>query len=142
MVAIRDIEDGEEMTICYLNMENRMKTARERSKILGQYGFCCKCTFCKGEDKVGQIERFMEINRILIKQEVTQGKSSELVKLYLEREKILELLDSKYIWRINNLEMASTICKSGIGNRECSENVCDMVEKQLEYCMNILYGNN
>ena len=103
VIAIRDIEEGEEMTICYLNMENRMKTARERKKILRQYGFFCSCNFCTGEEDVEEIRSFEELSRMLGGQKDVE----EMVRLCLERENILERVGAKLSWRIHNLEMAA-----------------------------------
>ena len=136
VVAIRDIEKGEEMTICYLNMENRVNTREERSKILRQYGFSCSCRFCTVEDKVLEIQRFQEITSILQEQE----RSEDHVKLYLERENILVILESKLIWRITNLERALAVCISGWEKEDNSKELFDEVDRQLKYLINILYG--
>eukprot|EP00091_Calanus_sinicus_P009423 TRINITY_DN22064_c0_g1_i1.p1 TRINITY_DN22064_c0_g1~~TRINITY_DN22064_c0_g1_i1.p1 ORF type:complete len:102 (-),score=35.44 TRINITY_DN22064_c0_g1_i1:53-358(-) len=92
-VAIRDIEEGEEMSICYLNMENRMKTAGERKKILRQYGFFCSCKYCTGEEEGEEIRRFQELSRMLGEQ---RG-AAEMVRLCLERENILEQVGAKLV---------------------------------------------
>ena len=83
VVAIRDIEDGDELTICYLNMENRMKTAEERKKILRPYGFCCSCRDCAGEEDIQKIRRFQEINMILDGKKETDKNS---LAVFRERE--------------------------------------------------------
>ena len=93
MIAIRDIDEGEEMSICYLNMENRMKTARERKKILRQYGFFCSCKFCTGEEDVEEIRRFEEMSRML----GGQTDADEMVRLCLEKENILEQFGAKLV---------------------------------------------
>ncbi|ELR58064.1 SET and MYND domain-containing protein 3, partial [Bos mutus] len=47
--AVRDVEAGEELTICYLDM---LMTSEERRKQLrGQYCFDCDCFRCQTQDK-------------------------------------------------------------------------------------------
>ena len=133
MIAIRDIEEGEEMTICYLNMENRMKAARERRKILRQYGFFCSCKFCTGEEDEEEIRRFQETGRML----EGQRDAEEMVSLCLERENILEQVGAKLVWRIHNLEMAAGACGERL---ESGDDICDKVGGTLKYLVNILHG--
>jgi hypothetical protein len=137
VIAIRDIEDGEEMTICYLNMENRMKTGRERKEILRQYGFFCSCKFCTGEEDVEEIRRFQEISRMIGGQKNTE----EIIRLCLERENILELVGAKLSWRIHNLEMAAG-AGTGEERMENVENICNKVGGKLKYLVSILYGES
>jgi len=133
VIAIRDIEEGEEMTICYLNMENRMKTARERKKILRQYGFSCSCKFCTGEEDEEGMRRFQEMSRML----GGQSDAEEMVRLCLERENILEQVGAKLVWRISNLEMAAGACQKRL---ESGDDLCDKVGGKLKYLVNILHG--
>jgi len=136
VVAIRDIEEWEELNICYLNMEGRVRTARDRNMILKQYGFYCFCKFCKEEDKVLEIKRFQEICRILERKGTDELKKDNLLQLYLEKEKILVLLESKIIWRINNLKEAAKVC---VVSDEYSEDMAMKIERKLKYLQSILY---
>ena len=125
------------MTICYLNMENRMKTAQERKKILGQYGFFCSCKFCTGEEDLEEIRRFQEISRIL----GGQKDAEEMVRLCLERENILKLVGAKLSWRIHNLEMAAG-AGAGEERMENGENICNKMGGKLKYLVSILHGES
>ncbi|KAK2085907.1 SET and MYND domain-containing protein 3 [Saguinus oedipus] len=52
--AVRNIEVGEELTICYLDM---LMTSEERRKQLrDQYCFECDCLRCQTQDKARMIE--------------------------------------------------------------------------------------
>ncbi|ELW49533.1 SET and MYND domain-containing protein 3 [Tupaia chinensis] len=66
--AVRDIEVGEELTICYLDM---LMTSEERRKQLrDQYCFECDCFRCQTQDKemtligagaVGELPQFLYV---------------------------------------------------------------------------------
>ena len=128
VVAIRDIENGDELTICYLNIENRMKTAEERKKILRPYGFCCSCRDCAGEEDVQKIRRFQEMNKILKGKDETD----EIVQLCLEKENILQVVGGKLVWRISTLEIAVALCSE--------KDISEILGKQIKYLRNMLYG--
>jgi len=49
-VALRDIQPGEELTICYIHGDRPLE---ERQKELQHYGFSCCCEKCKREQKEG-----------------------------------------------------------------------------------------
>ncbi|KAK7926798.1 hypothetical protein PG985_003796 [Apiospora marii] len=47
ITAVRDIEQGEEITIPYTEL---LAPARERRLLLAPYGFVCDCPACEGDD--------------------------------------------------------------------------------------------
>jgi len=135
VVAIRDIEEGEELTICYLNIKDRMKTPEERRKVLLPYGFTCSCRFCVEEEDTQEVRRFQEISRRL-------EERGEVVRLCMEMENILERVGAKLVWRISNLEMAAAAINKEHPNEEIDEYVLNELERKLEYLCDTLYKRN
>ena len=52
--AMRDIRDGEEITVSYIPL---LKSTKERQARLAQYGFVCDCTACSGGRRDGDRTR-------------------------------------------------------------------------------------
>ena len=46
ILALRDIEPGEEITICYVDADASLE---ERTRALNDYGFSCGCEKCEAE---------------------------------------------------------------------------------------------
>jgi len=134
VVAIRDIEEGEELTICYLNIKDRMKTPVDRRKVLMPYGFTCSCRFCVEEEDTQEVKRFQEISKRL-------EEGGEVIRLCMEIEKILEMVGAKLVWRISYLEMASAAIKEH-RNEEIDEYVLKELERKHDYLCTTLYKRN
>ena len=103
VVAIRNIEKGTELTICYLGEKNRFTGVEKRRKILRNYGFVCSCDTCKIEENLKEdpcyLKDYMKLESLIDSQNM-------LGSIFLEKEKILERNCSKIIWRILNFKNA------------------------------------
>lgn len=99
VVAIRNIEKGTELTLCYLGEKDRFSDVEKRRKILRNYGFVCKCAICDTEDALREdpsyLKHYMKLKNILNSQKM-------LGSTFLEKDKLLEQNCSKIIWRIMN----------------------------------------
>ena len=136
VVAIRDMEEGEELTICYLSIKDRMKIPEERRKVLLPYGFICSCRLCVEEVDTQEVRRFQELSERL-------EEGGEVVRLCLEREKILELVGGKLVWRISNLEMAAAAAhKMEETPNIIDDYVLNELERKLEYLRITLHKRN
>ena len=51
-LAIKDIQEGEELTISYIDHSN--KSLEERQQLLVNYGFVCTCSLCTDEQENGE----------------------------------------------------------------------------------------
>ena len=102
-MAIRNIEKGTELTICYLGEKNRFTGVEKRRKILRNYGFVCNCDTCKTEEDLNEdpyyLKDYMKLENLIDSQNM-------LGSIFLEKEKILERNCSKIIWRILNFKNA------------------------------------
>ena len=102
-MAIRNIEKGTELTICYLGEKNRFTGVEKRRKILRNYGFVCSCDTCKIEENLKEdpcyLKDYMKLESLIDSQNM-------LGSIFLEKEKILERNCSKIIWRILNFKNA------------------------------------
>ena len=98
-MAIRNIDKGTELTLCYLGEKDRFSDIKKRRKILRNYGFVCNCVICDTEDDLGEdpgyLKHYMKLNNILDSQKTLGSK-------FLEKDEILEQNCSKLIWRIMN----------------------------------------
>ena len=98
-MAIRNIDKGAELTLCYLGEKDRFSDVKKRRKILRNYGFVCNCVICDTEDDLaedpGYLKHYMTLKNILDSQKTLGAK-------FLEKDEILEQNCSKIIWRIMN----------------------------------------
>ena len=102
-MAIRNIEKGTELTLCYLGEKDRFTGVEKRRKILRNYGFVCSCDICKTEEDLNEdpcyLKDYMKLENLIDSQNM-------LGSIFLEKEKILERNCSKVIWRILNFKYA------------------------------------
>ena len=103
VVAIRDIDPGSELTLCYLGEQDRFSFVGHRRNILKNYGFICVCEICKAEENLDENPFYLK-HSFRIKKALDSSEIMDAV--YWEKEKILEENGSKIIWRILNLKAA------------------------------------
>jgi len=137
VVAIRNIQKGEQLCLCYINLEERLKSVEERRRKLLQYGFLCSCPACIDELEERKLIRAREIFSTL-----TTSKAAERVGLCLEMDDILESIGGKIIWRINNLENDFTAYGELNNVQKLPNHVADTIGKQLNSLKTLLYGKN
>ena len=99
-MAIRNIEKGTELTLCYLGEKDRFTGVEKRRKILRNYGFVCNCHICKTEEYLDEDPCYLKDYMKL------KDSQNMLGSIFLEKEKILERNCSKIIWRILNFKNA------------------------------------
>ena len=130
VVAIRDIEPGSELTLCYLGEQDRFSVVGHRRNILKNYGFICVCEICKAEENLDE-EPFYLKHSLRIKKALDSPEKMDAV--YWEKEKILEENGSKIIWRILNL-------KAAMQHVDCCSEVYKLIltkHRQLEELLKI-----
>ena len=93
--AMRDIEEGEEITVSYIPL---LKSTKERQTRLAQYGFECDCVACAQESREGDKRRVM-IGEWLEDLEGKMGrksKKSEVNKKRIEKaKKLAEMMEAE-----------------------------------------------
>ena len=131
LVAIRDIMTGEELSICYLGLTDRMSPVEDRRRLLLQYGlvlsdlkwpilyftqtsrFDCECGACSLELSDSTSGHYIQRYRQL-RQTLTTLDGEDIINVHLEINGLLEDHNCKVIWRIRNLEEALAL--DGISN--------------------------
>ena len=103
VVAIRNIDKGTELTLCYLGEKDRFSNVDKRRKVLRNYGFDCNCEVCKTEEELDEDPCYLT-NYLKLMNKLDSHKV--LGSTYLEKETLLETNMSKIIWRIQNLQDA------------------------------------
>ena len=102
-MAIRNIDKGTELTLCYLGEKDRFSNVDKRRKVLRNYGFDCNCEVCKTEEELDEDPCYLT-NYLKLMNKLDSHKV--LGSTYLEMETLLETNMSKIIWRIQNLQDA------------------------------------
>ena len=102
-MAIRNIDKGTELTLCYLGEKDRFSNVDKRRKVLRNYGFDCNCKVCKTEEELDEDPCYLT-NYLKLMNKLDSHKV--LGSFYLEKETLLETNMSKIIWRIQNLQDA------------------------------------
>ena len=137
MVAISNIQKGEQLCLCYINLEDRLKSVEERRRKLLQYGFLCSCPACIDELEERKLIRAREILSTL-----TTSKAAERVGLCLEMDDILESIGGKIVWRINNLENGFATYGELNNAQKLPNHAADTIGKQLISLKTLLYGKS
>ena len=102
-MAIRSIDKGTELTLCYLGEKDRFSDVDKRRMVLKKYGFDCNCEVCKTEEELDEDPCYLK-HYLKLKRKLESHKG--LGSTYLEKETLFEKNMSKIIWRIQNLKDA------------------------------------
>ena len=100
VIVIRETLRGEELTLCYLNEDDRYSDVDKRRHKLEQYGFFCTCKACLDEEECGghYLKKLHDLKDSLNHQ------TEQVEDTCLKIDEILEDSGSKLMWRIRNLE--------------------------------------
>jgi hypothetical protein len=90
VIALRNILEGEEIVISYLDASSEMTSRERRRKISSEWNFKCGCSICHGDDVTESDRRRRQITKVQEKLSASFGDAPKMLE-YLKQ--LLELFE-------------------------------------------------